>query len=75
LPATTQPSPRLRNELITPPVGLNLFVINATAPQVPTSHFLLDSLPYVLLTLVGIPILCFVPGIATRLPDQVLGPL
>lgn len=61
--------------LITPPVGLNLVVINAIAPQVPTSQLLWDSLPYVLLMLVGILILCFVPRIATWLPDQVLGPL
>jgi C4-dicarboxylate transporter, DctM subunit len=60
--------------LITPPVGLNLFVINAIAPQVPTKDVLWGSLPYVLAMFVGIIILCFVPEIATWLPDVVMGP-
>jgi C4-dicarboxylate transporter, DctM subunit len=30
--------------LITPPVGLNLFVVNAIAPEVPTRTVLLGSL-------------------------------
>jgi C4-dicarboxylate transporter, DctM subunit len=61
--------------LITPPVGLNLFVINAIAPQVPTKDVLWGALPYVLVMFLGILILCLFPGIATWLPDQVLGPL
>src|SRR5271157_5087696 len=32
--------------LITPPVGLNLFVVNAIAPEVPTRTVLLGALPY-----------------------------
>jgi tripartite ATP-independent transporter DctM subunit len=61
--------------LITPPVGLNLFVINAIAPQVPTKDVLWGALPYVLVMFVGILILCVFPEIATWLPDKVLGPL
>jgi TRAP-type C4-dicarboxylate transport system permease large subunit len=61
--------------LITPPVGLNLFVINAIAPQVPTKDVLWGALPYVLVMFLGIVILCLFPGIATWLPDLVLGPL
>jgi C4-dicarboxylate transporter, DctM subunit len=61
--------------LITPPVGLNLFVINAIAPQVPTQDVLWGALPYVLVMFLGILILCLFPGIATWLPDQILGPL
>ncbi|MGA8989966.1 MAG: TRAP transporter large permease, partial [Rhodoplanes sp.] len=34
--------------LITPPVGLNLFVVNAIAPEVPTRTVLLGALPYVI---------------------------
>ena len=59
--------------LITPPVGLNLFVINAIAPQVPTRDVLWGSLPYVLVMFVGIVILCAFPDIATWLPDHMLG--
>jgi len=59
--------------LITPPVGLNLFVINAIAPKIPTRDILLGALPYVLVMLLAILILCIFPGIATWLPDQMLG--
>jgi TRAP-type C4-dicarboxylate transport system permease large subunit len=61
--------------LITPPIGLNLFVINAIAPQIPTSEVLWGSLPYVLVMFLGILILCFFPEIATWLPDYVMGPI
>ncbi|MFJ5487561.1 TRAP transporter large permease [Hansschlegelia beijingensis] len=59
--------------LITPPVGLNLFVINAIAPQVPTREILWGSLPYVLVMFLAILILCIFPEIATWLPDQMMG--
>ncbi|MEZ5787456.1 MAG: TRAP transporter large permease [Xanthobacteraceae bacterium] len=61
--------------LITPPVGLNLFVVNAIAPEVPTRTVLLGALPYVMTILLSIVILCIFPEIATWLPDTVMGPL
>jgi tripartite ATP-independent transporter DctM subunit len=60
--------------LITPPVGLNLFVINAIAPDVPTREVLWGALPYVLVMLLGIVILCVLPDLATWLPDRIMGP-
>jgi TRAP-type C4-dicarboxylate transport system permease large subunit len=60
--------------LITPPVGLNLFVINAIAPQVPTIEVLWGALPYVLVMMLAIVIMCVFPEIATWLPDVVMGP-
>jgi tripartite ATP-independent transporter DctM subunit len=60
--------------LITPPVGLNLFVVNAIAPEVPTKVVLWGALPYVITMLVGIVILCFFPEIATWLPNTLMGP-
>lgn len=59
--------------LITPPVGLNLFVINAIAPQIPTKEILWGSLPYVLVMFLAIVLLCIFPDIATWLPNQMLG--
>ena len=59
--------------LITPPIGLNLFVINAIAPTIPTKDILWGSLPYVLVMFLAIGILCFFPDIATWLPNQMLG--
>lgn len=59
--------------LITPPIGLNLFVINAIAPTIPTKDILWGSLPYVLVMFLAIVILCIFPDIATWLPNQMLG--
>ena len=60
--------------LITPPIGLNLFVLNSIAPQVPTKEVLWGSLPYVLVMLAGIVLLCIFPEIVTWLPELVMGP-
>jgi tripartite ATP-independent transporter DctM subunit len=60
--------------LITPPVGLNLFVIKAIAPEVPTDEVLWGSLPYVLVMFVGIVVLCLFPELATWLPERIMGP-
>ncbi|SON57905.1 Neu5Ac permease [Hartmannibacter diazotrophicus] len=59
--------------LITPPIGLNLFVINAIAPGVATRDILWGALPYVLVMLLAIVILCLFPGIATWLPNHMMG--
>jgi tripartite ATP-independent transporter DctM subunit len=59
--------------LITPPVGLNLFVINGIVPQVRLGTILKGALPFGLLMLVAMLILSVVPEIATWLPDQVMG--
>jgi tripartite ATP-independent transporter DctM subunit len=61
--------------LITPPVGLNLFVVNSIAPDVPTKTVLAGSVPYVLCMVLAIVILCVVPEIATWLPDHLMGPV
>lgn len=60
--------------LITPPVGLNLFVINGIAPQIPLRDVLLGALPFVCCMVVGIILLCIFPGIATWLPEYLMGP-
>ena len=60
--------------LITPPVGLNLFVINGIAPDIPLQTILKGSAPYVLCMVLAILILCLYPGLATWLPDLVMGP-
>ncbi len=60
--------------LITPPVGLNLFVINGIAPDVSLPTILWGSLPFVLLMVLAIVILCIFPGIATWLPNVLMGP-
>ena len=61
--------------LISPPVGLNLYVINSIAPDIPLKKILVGSLPYVGCMVLAIVILCFFPGIVTWLPDLVMGPV
>jgi C4-dicarboxylate transporter, DctM subunit len=61
--------------LISPPVGLNLYVINSIAPEIKLKTILKGSLPYVGCMVLAIVILCFFPGIATWLPEAVMGPV
>ncbi len=60
--------------LITPPVGLNLYVINGIAPDIHLRTILMGSLPYVGCMVLAILLLCIFPGIATWLPELVMGP-
>ena len=59
--------------LISPPVGLNLYVINGIAPEIPLKTILLGSLPYVLCMVLSIIILSFLPSLVTFLPDLIMG--
>lgn len=60
--------------LITPPVGLNLYVINGIAPDISLRKVLVGSLPFVGCMILAIVILSVLPGLATWLPDLVMGP-
>ena len=59
--------------LITPPVGLNLYVINGLVPDVPLSTILKGSLPYVLCMVLAMVILSIFPELVTGLPDLLMG--
>ena len=59
--------------LISPPVGLNLYVINGIAPDIALGTILRGSLPYVGCMVLAIVILCLFPALATWLPDAVMG--
>jgi len=59
--------------LITPPVGLNLYVINGIAPGVRLGTILKGSLPFMLCMVLAMVLLCLFPEIATWLPDAVMG--
>ena len=60
--------------LITPPVGLNLFVINGITPDVRLPTILWGALPFVLCMVLGIVLLSLFPGIALWLPNLLMGP-
>lgn len=59
--------------LITPPVGLNLYVLKGVAPEVSLPTVLLGSLPFVLLMLLAMVLIAVFPGIALWLPDTLMG--
>jgi tripartite ATP-independent transporter DctM subunit len=60
--------------LITPPVGLNLYVINGIAPDIPLKTILTGSMPFVVCMVLAIVILSVFPGVVTWLPDLLMGP-
>jgi tripartite ATP-independent transporter DctM subunit len=60
--------------LIHPPVGLNIFVIKNIAPDIPLKDVVWGVMPFVLLMFVAVVLLCLFPGIATALPDMIMGP-
>ncbi|WP_291013355.1 TRAP transporter large permease [Hydrogenophaga sp.] len=59
--------------LITPPVGLNLFVINSITPDVRLPTILKGAFPFMMCMVVAIVILCVFPEIATWLPKTLMG--
>ena len=61
--------------LIHPPVGLNIYIVNAIAPDVPVTTVMWGTIPYVLCMFLAIVILCVFPEIATWLPDHLMGPV
>jgi len=59
--------------LITPPVGLNLYVLKGVAPDVPLTTVLKGSFPFVLLMFGTIALLTVFPEIALWLPNRMMG--
>ena len=55
--------------LISPPVGMNLFVINALLPQVPTRTVFHGVLPFMVADVVRLGILIAFPVISLWLPS------
>jgi C4-dicarboxylate transporter DctM subunit len=59
--------------LITPPVGMNLFVVRATNPEVPLIQIWRGIVPFLFAEIVRIAILIAIPATAIWLPYAVLG--
>jgi tripartite ATP-independent transporter DctM subunit len=55
--------------LITPPVGLNVFIINSLAPDVPMRETFKGAMPFFLSEVVRITLLVVFPGITLLLPQ------
>jgi TRAP-type C4-dicarboxylate transport system permease large subunit len=56
--------------LIHPPVGLNLFVIQGIAPQLKLRNIVWGTIPFIVLMIVAILVLCVFPEIAVWLPNR-----
>lgn len=54
--------------LITPPVGMNLFVIKGISPDSKIQQIIAGSIPFAIIMALEIILLCFAPGLATWLP-------
>jgi len=59
--------------LIHPPVGLNIYIVQSIAPDVPVTRVMWGTIPYVGCMVLAIIILCVFPEIATWLPDHMMG--
>jgi C4-dicarboxylate transporter, DctM subunit len=59
--------------LITPPVGLNLFVINGITPDVKLTTILKGAFPFMICMVLCILMLCVFPELATWLPTYLMG--
>jgi C4-dicarboxylate transporter, DctM subunit len=59
--------------LVTPPVGLNLYVVKNIAPDIPMSQVPLGVIPFVIIDLLVIALLCIWPELAIWLPNKMIG--
>src|ERR1700748_1864313 len=59
--------------LIHPPVGLHIFVIKNIAPDIPLRDVVWGVMPFVVLMMLAVIVLCVFPEIATWFADLVMG--
>ena len=59
--------------LIHPPLGLNIFVIKNIAPDISLSEIIWGTLPFVILMMFAVLLICIFPSIATWLPVALMG--
>jgi len=58
--------------LITPPVGLNLYVVQGIAPDVPLTRVLAGSAPFVIILMLGMVICSIWPELTLWLPNKMI---
>lgn len=59
--------------LITPPVGLNVYVMKATVPDVPAHDIFRGTLPFLYVQVVNVALILLFPGIVLWLPSTMFG--
>jgi C4-dicarboxylate transporter DctM subunit len=58
--------------LVTPPVGLNLYIVKSIAPDVPMAHVLLGAAPFLVIDAIVIICVCIWPELALWLPNKMI---
>ncbi|MFH1488170.1 MAG: TRAP transporter large permease [Pseudomonadota bacterium] len=56
--------------MITPPVGLNLFILKGSVPGITMKDIVVGSLPFLILLMLGLIIIMLFPSLATWLPGR-----
>jgi C4-dicarboxylate transporter DctM subunit len=59
--------------LITPPIGMNLFVLRSIVPDVPLASIIRGIVPFIVSDVARIALIAFVPGITLLLPRLFFG--
>ncbi len=59
--------------LVTPPVGLNLYIVKNIAPDIPMSHILLGVVPFIVIEILVIILVTIFPELALWLPNKMIG--
>lgn len=56
--------------MITPPVGMNLFILEAIVPGLSFSEIVAGSIPYIVVLFAGLALLMIFPSIVLWLPSM-----
>ena len=56
--------------LITPPMGVNLYVVKSIAPDIDLKTILIGSMPFFFILIISIVLISLFPGLATWLPNK-----
>ena len=59
--------------LITPPVGLNVYIVRSVAPDIPLEEIFRGIIPFVAMDIITVALFIAFPQIITFLPNQMLG--
>lgn len=59
--------------MITPPVGLNVFVVRAVAGDVPLTTIFAGVTPFLIAMIVTLILIILMPGIAFMVPNSMFG--
>jgi C4-dicarboxylate transporter DctM subunit len=58
---------------ITPPFGINLYVVKGIAPDIPMGRIIMGSMPFLAILLLGIVVISLFPELALWLPGKMFG--